>query len=125
MYGFIFGFQRLARCPKCTPASIKSFTTIATLPVSFAVSRVPGRSPAGSDSRGGPAGERLGREKRDRTLYRNPAPSSNLGATRDARALIVRPRSGIMDDECPRPVGGAVGRPDSVDPTSGRRHGWG
>src|SRR5262245_40679729 len=26
MKGRIFGFQRLARCPKCTPASIKSFT---------------------------------------------------------------------------------------------------
>src|SRR6187549_1504017 len=31
MYGRIFGFQRLARCPKWTPASISSFTcTIAT-----------------------------------------------------------------------------------------------
>src|SRR5947209_593407 len=31
MYGRIFGFHRLARCPKCTPASIRSFTwTIAT-----------------------------------------------------------------------------------------------
>src|SRR6266487_1206592 len=31
MYGRILGFQRLARCPKWTPASIKSFTcTIAT-----------------------------------------------------------------------------------------------
>ena len=27
MYGFIFGFQRRARLPKCTPASIKSLTT--------------------------------------------------------------------------------------------------
>src|SRR5262249_38494477 len=31
MYGRIFGFQRLARCPKWTPASIKSLTcTMAT-----------------------------------------------------------------------------------------------
>src|SRR3954469_21159727 len=30
MYGFIFGFHRLARCPKCTPASISSFTANAT-----------------------------------------------------------------------------------------------
>src|SRR5438132_7350678 len=31
MYGRIFGFQRLALCPKWTPASIKSFTwTMAT-----------------------------------------------------------------------------------------------
>src|SRR5437588_12890156 len=31
MYGRIFGFQRLARCPKWTPASIRSFTwTMAT-----------------------------------------------------------------------------------------------
>src|SRR5262249_25311687 len=31
MYGRILGFQRLARCPKWTPASIKSFTwTMAT-----------------------------------------------------------------------------------------------
>src|SRR5579884_1536524 len=31
MYGRIFGFHRLARCPKCTSASIRSFTwTIAT-----------------------------------------------------------------------------------------------
>src|SRR3954453_2782676 len=31
MYGRILGFQRLARCPKWTPASIRSFTwTMAT-----------------------------------------------------------------------------------------------
>src|SRR4051812_34430812 len=30
MYGFIFGFHRLARCPKWTPASIRSLTASAT-----------------------------------------------------------------------------------------------
>src|SRR4051794_38246055 len=30
MYGFIFGFHRLARWPKCTPASIRSFTISVT-----------------------------------------------------------------------------------------------
>src|SRR3954451_7615003 len=34
MYGFIFGFHRLARCPKCTPASIRSLTTSATRSIS-------------------------------------------------------------------------------------------
>src|SRR4051794_35522869 len=28
MYGAIFGFQRLARCPKCTPASMSSLTSV-------------------------------------------------------------------------------------------------
>ena len=28
MYGRILGFQRLARCPKWTPASTKSFTKV-------------------------------------------------------------------------------------------------
>jgi hypothetical protein len=28
MYSFIFGFQRFVWCPKCTPASSKSFMAI-------------------------------------------------------------------------------------------------
>ena len=45
---FRFGFHRLARCPKCTPASIRSLTAIAT---SLSSSPIPqairGRDPAG------------------------------------------------------------------------------
>src|SRR5262249_52386136 len=49
MYGFIFGFHRLARCPKCTPASIRSLTASATgLPPSTLVGNFRADPPAGN-----------------------------------------------------------------------------
>src|SRR4051812_35708268 len=52
MYGFIFGFQRLARWPKCTPESIRSLTTSDTNhPPSCEHGFRP--SPAGRPARGG------------------------------------------------------------------------
>src|SRR5262245_37438005 len=56
MYGFIFGFHRLARWPKCTPASIMSLTAIATRPTSPRSPLAHSRPrPAGRHARGGRA----------------------------------------------------------------------
>src|SRR5690242_4029219 len=106
MYGFIFGFHRLARCPKCTPASIRSLTASATKRHPFP------RENSGPRSRDRePRATVLGgfESFNDETLsYRRDAPSSNpsdaTARAEEASGTVARhPREGEVArvDRCP------------------------
>src|SRR3954447_9233894 len=105
MYGFIFGFHRLARCPKCTPASIRSLTASATKRHPFP------RENSGPRSRDRePRATVLGgihSVKNEILSYRRDAPPSNPNAGH-SRADRVFKWSGFA------PGGRKPGPPDSL-----------
>src|SRR3954464_4089194 len=103
MYGFIFGFHRLARCPKWTPAAIRSLTASTTKrhpsPRENSGPRPRDAAPRATVLRGGES------VKNEPPSYRRDASPSNPGHSEGPPTSL-----GLPVADGPHPAGRARGR---------------